>query len=439
MAWEVAWDRQRKRWYYQDRFRSLSSWDKPDDCSLDLPTDPPEGWDDADGPAAKLPPYWESSYDVQEKRWYYFNKKTLERRWENPTRGRHTATGKSVASYRQPTQVPEHDSGEGDEPEGIQTPPLTEPDMSSTKTQPVVAWNAGDVMRNLAAAKKAKEPITVRDILKTVAEHNQKLRTSWRVPRTQAMPFEMCQQRRTLGKKSTVTKVTMSNRTVAAAMEAFSNEEDGEGTVCGLNCATGLDPCPGYKRGVHGEEEDLCRRIPDFALSLQNAKRVGLYPFGPPTCTDLEEPARYSDVLFTPDMVVARGCEEKGYPVLDAEEQVKVALVSAVAPNVTDSPESEIFDKDRVYNSIRNIIITPKTFSPDVTTLVLGAFGWKGGCKAEDMAELFAKALKDESLAGLYSEIHFAIPGVFGDQTYSKVFREIFRRQGIDVEVVGPT
>merc|ERR1719210_2123468 len=85
--------------------------------------------------------------------------------------------------------------------------------------------------------------------------------------------------------------------------------------VCGLNFANGSDRHVGggYKRGAKAQEEDLCRRIPNLFPSLLTANTKGLYPFGPGTYVSPTDPGKYSDVLFTPSLTLARKGEDHKY------------------------------------------------------------------------------------------------------------------------------
>jgi len=39
--WEAAWSSERNKWYCADRNTGRSSWEKPADCNVELPRDPP--------------------------------------------------------------------------------------------------------------------------------------------------------------------------------------------------------------------------------------------------------------------------------------------------------------------------------------------------------------------------------------------------------------
>lgn len=80
--WEVAWSTKHEKWYYQDRIAGESSWTQPPGCTLELPSNPPDGFRGENGSA--LPAGWESEWDVTHKRLYYFNRQTKERRWTRP-------------------------------------------------------------------------------------------------------------------------------------------------------------------------------------------------------------------------------------------------------------------------------------------------------------------------------------------------------------------
>merc|ERR1712029_644916 len=103
---------------------------------------------------------------------------------------------------------------------------------------------------------------------------------------------------------------------------------------------------------------------------MGNASKAGMYPFGPCTCKSPSDPAKYSSVLFTPNVVVARLGEEDKYQFLKPSEQAKVAILTAAAPNVNFA--SEVYDLDLMYQTVKAILIGPKHVDPNITTLVLG-------------------------------------------------------------------
>eukprot|EP00913_Durusdinium_trenchii_P017748 g16678.t1 len=143
------------------------------------------------------------------------------------------------------------------------------------------------------------------------------------------------------------------------------------------------------------QEEDLCRRIPNLYTSLLNAKRDRM-------------PEKYSDVLFTSDLVVARAAEEYNFEVLPPEQQVKTSLVTAAAPNINFA--KEISDLKLMRNSVEAIFIAPRLVRKDINTLVLGAWGCGAfGGDPKEISELFSSVLAE--LGSLYQEVHFAIPG----------------------------
>merc|ERR1712187_497051 len=197
--------------------------------------------------------------------------------------------------------------------------------------------------------------------------------------------------------------------------------------VCGLNFANGEKEGGGYKHGATAQEEDLCRRIPTLYTSLYNAARDGCYPFGPATCTSPDRPAKYSDVLYTGHLTVARAGEEDGYQLLPKEEQRKVSLVAAAAPNIKF--KDEINDTNLIYRTIRSIFIAPKMAEPEVNTLILGAWGCGAfGGDPRVISELFGKALFQENLGQLYREVHIAIPKTSPHDVNYGTFLDYFKR-----------
>jgi len=161
--------------------------------------------------------------------------------------------------------------------------------------------------------------------------------------------------------------------------------------------------------------------------------RAGLYPFGPCTCTSPNEPAKYSDVLWTPNVTIARAGEPEGYALLPTGQQVSVSLVAAAAPNLRFADPKEIFDREHMYNTVKMIFLVPRLLQPELTTLVLGAWGCGAfGGDPVEVSKLFCRAIVDEGLGQLYEEVHFAIPSGADDQN-ANIFREALRRHGLAV------
>jgi uncharacterized protein (TIGR02452 family) len=286
-------------------------------------------------------------------------------------------------------------------------------------------------MRYKQAKEMARETNDIRIIkrvLVDVAESNYKLRDRWRYPRTTLLTHAECLQMRPRGRAGSNPKVSFSCCSTADAMKYFAARA---GTVVSaLNFANGESVGGGYKNGAIAQEEDLCRRCPCLYTSLNNAKRDGFYPFGPATYVSATNPGRYSDVLVTPNVVLARGGEETGFALWPDAEQVSVNLVTAAAPNVTKG--IEVFDKDLAYKTVQAIFIAPVLVDPKVNTLILGAWGCGVfGCKPDEICELFVMALRN-GLGELYNEIHFAIMSPNGEDVNTKLFKQTLQRHRIN-------
>ncbi|CAE8720981.1 unnamed protein product [Polarella glacialis] len=225
--------------------------------------------------------------------------------------------------------------------------------------------------------------------------------------------------------------ISFSKMNTIEALVRFGSEKGRQ--VCGLNFANGKDVGGGYKNGSTAQEEDLCRRIPSLYGSLYQADKDGLYPFGPPTCTAADKPEKYSDVLYTLGLTVARAGEEEGYRLLKKEEQVQVSLIAAAAPNIRFA--SEVNDPDLIYRTIQSIFIAPQLVEPGVSTLILGAWGCGAfGGDPLQIAELFVRALVQDNLGQTYREIHFAIPQTSPTDENYDAFRSVFRNSKIEVK-----
>ncbi|CAK9021306.1 unnamed protein product [Durusdinium trenchii] len=422
-SWTPAWSTKHQRWYWEDRERGVSTWERPADCREALPAAPPQELPDISSKRFGLPEGWECEWDTRYQRHYYFNRKTQERTWKRPQdpvpAPSETAKPKSQGDARNPFNAPKDASATGQSRNiGVQ--------RRGAGTE----WNAEEFKKRLDQAKLTKDRNYIKSILKEVSENNYALRNQWRVPRTVLVPLETCLNSRVSG-MGTDPVVTFSKMTTADALMFFCERNPSQ-KVVGLNFANGQHVGGGYKNGAIAQEEDLCRRMPTLYTSLYNAKREGLYPFGPCTCNDPKLPAKYSDVLWTPEVCIGRASESLGYGLLDKKQQVSVSLVAAAAPNLKFADPPEPYDKSLMQNTMKAILLAPLIKQPDTSTIVLGAWGCGAfGCDPHDIADLFLNALVSERLGRLYQEVHFAIPQFEANDPNGTIFREVFRKGNV--------
>jgi len=137
---------------------------------------------------------------------------------------------------------------------------------------------------------------------------------------------------------------------------------------------------------------------------------------------------KYSDVLFTPNVVIARRSEQFRFELLPPHEQFGVSLVTAAAPNINFA--NEVKDLELMYNTVQSVLFAPLLHEPKTEALILGAWGCGAfGGVAEEIGELFARALRD-GLGSDYKHIHFAIPR--GDKNRNAdVFRKCLKDYNI--------
>lgn len=292
-------------------------------------------------------------------------------------------------------------------------------------------WQAGDFMRLIADARSSHQDALIKRLLKQVAESNYLLRNKWgHPPRTISVSAERCRTNRVRG-KGRDPEVSFSLLDTADACCQLAR--DSRRRICALNFANGEHVGGGYKNGATAQEEDLCRRIPSLYTTLNNAKRDGLYPFGPCTCSNPRSPAKYSEVLYTKGLVIARASEADGFALLGSGAQVTVSLVTAAAPNVNFA--KEVYDLDLMYETVKSIFIAPVLEEPAINTLVLGAWGCGAfGGDPVQISDLFTRAITD-GLGRLYSEVHFAIP----EGRNADVFKGTLERTGIKVSELETT
>lgn len=281
-------------------------------------------------------------------------------------------------------------------------------EVQATATSPPIKYE-----RKLTEGRTVRSkdmPAEQRRQLKLVCRENARLHKRWQTPRTVLVPHRDCaafvEERPQLrGPGALKPRVTLGDWGTACALLHFAKSK---AEVCGLNFANGTNVGGGYLHGSLAQEEDLCRRMPTLYTSLQLAEQRGLYPFGPVTYQSPQDPGRFADVLFTEGLVLARESRHRDYALLAEEDQVRVSLVSAAAPNVATGEE---VDEEQLRRAVVSILVAPRLAGPEVTTLVLGAWGCGafGGDPAQ-ISELFGRAIWTEGLGSLYDEVHFAIP-----------------------------
>jgi len=293
-------------------------------------------------------------------------------------------------------------------------------------------WDASRFAAELSQAKTTGNKEALKKLLVEVAEHNYTCREFWTVPRTIPMSYDDCMKRRkSLKYHSREPIISLSTMTTAEASQHFSKERWRK--ICALNFANGETAGGGYKHGATAQEEDLCRQFPTLYSTLFNATREGLYPFGPCTCKNPAQPAKYCDILYTSHLTLARGGLEDGYPLLPESSQLQISMVAAAAPNIRFA--HEISDPELIYRTMASIFIAPVAVEPEVNTLILGAWGCGAfGGDPKQIAELFVRALVSDNYGQLYQEIHFAIPKLAPSDVNYEVFRQVFNEFKLRVQ-----
>lgn len=447
-GWEAAWSLQSRRWYFQDRSTGVSSWSRPPGCTIELPKAPPPNAPSEAEIPKDLPPGWQAEWDPAHKKIYYFNRERGERLWQPPPKvtnasgvGQASAEGGLLESKSnqaapssppsrtvagQPVTVVAQDAVVG----GILLP--RGGGHGRGQSRGPSGWDAVDFKRRVDEARATSNRQDLKKVLREVAEHNYALRSSWPVPRTSLVTSDQCLRHRVTG-TGRDPQITFSFKSTADALLYFGRKL-GPGKVCGLNFANGVQVGGGYKTGAVAQEEDLCRRIPCLYSSLYKAAQEHCYPFGPSTYVSLQQPGRYSDVLWTPDVTVARLGEKDGFELLPREQQATVSLVAAAAPNLrfADPRNPEVFIKELMYTAVQTILLAPRVKQPEISVLVLGAWGCGAfGGDPDQICELFCEALVKAQLGRLYKEVHFAIPKFSEEDRNAEKFMEVLRHKGI--------
>lgn len=372
---------------------------------------------------------WLAEIDSNSGKVYVYNLSTGQRKW--------WPSSLPSAASSPSTSAPSASSAAPSAPASLAAPKASSVPRTASPAiakGPSGGWDAEDFLRRLGRARASGDRGQEKGVLKDVAEDNYKLVTndpgSWKVPRTNLITTAECSKNINAFNFSVGAdpRIIFSHRTTGEALLRLhvSNPKQ---KVCALNFANGVHIGGGYKNGAIAQEEDLCRQIPTLYTSLFNAKKWGnAYPFGPSTYKG-SSPERYSDVLYTSNLLVARHTVSNGYGILPRSQMPFVSLVSAAAPNIRFAGEEH--NKDLVQRCVDNIFIAPKLQEKDVSILVLGA--WGCGAFGGDplvMAGHFVTSLS-KGMGKLYSEIHFAIP-VFSDtDRNAEVFESVLSENGV--------
>eukprot|EP00747_Dinoflagellata_sp_TGD_P142611 gnl/TRDRNA2_/TRDRNA2_176267_c0_seq1.p1 gnl/TRDRNA2_/TRDRNA2_176267_c0~~gnl/TRDRNA2_/TRDRNA2_176267_c0_seq1.p1 ORF type:complete len:443 (-),score=92.05 gnl/TRDRNA2_/TRDRNA2_176267_c0_seq1:90-1418(-) len=431
--WEPAWCSQRQRWYYQDRATGKSQWLRPEGFTGELPPDPVPDPDIPEEPK-DLPPNWCASLDRANKRWYYYNTQTKVRQWFRPRartseqaaevdESQITTQGASVSVKKQLQKQQKEVKDNKNATSQIAAKNRLASDFT-------FLWDAETFKHRLLEARQVSDKKMEQSVLAEVHRCNvDEVKNEFQVPRTFKVTPPECAQARKDGlikDYGADPQVSFSHRTTADALVYFAGR-DRRRVVCALSFANGSSVGGGVATGAATQEEDLCRRIPAFYPSLQKAKEAGHYPFGP-----VASPERYTDVLFTPGLTLARGGEDEGFCFFNPEKQVKVSIVSAAAPNVRASAGDTV-NRKQMYETVKAIFMAGPLKEPQATTLIIGAWGCSQGNDPQKIAELFIHALLQDKLGRLYHEVHFAIPKTSPDDKTADIFRELLRKAMLPV------
>ena len=205
--------------------------------------------------------------------------------------------------------------------------------------------------------------------------------------------------------------------------------------VAVLNMASAYTPGGGWLHGSGAQEENLHRRT-TLCEHLHGARyrRAGIQGPRP----EVRYPLPEFGGVFSPSVIVLRGCEADGYPFLVHPWPVSVLTVAAYhGPRCTQRPDGRrALDPPFEYGTRRKIraMLAAAKYNR-VQNLVLCAFG----CGAfrnppEHMAEIFVQCLAEPAAKGYFEKVTFAIiddhnsPGGGNLQPFCAAVRDAYLR-----------
>lgn len=190
------------------------------------------------------------------------------------------------------------------------------------------------------------------------------------------------------------------------------SEKYGEMPVV-LNMANAFKPGGGYRDGSGAQEENLFRRSNLFMCLDENPEKSVKYPIPEFGC------------IYTPNAVVFRGSEAKGYPYLSKPEYI--SFIASAAYRHPPLKEDRLDDKDEKGTKRKIVTILNVAYEKGHSIVVLSALG----CGAfrnppHHIAEIFKQVLAE--FDGCFKLVVFAI---FDDHNVGKhsnlgAFQEIF-------------
>lgn len=173
-----------------------------------------------------------------------------------------------------------------------------------------------------------------------------------------------------------------------------------------LNMANRQKPGGGVYNGAGAQEENLFRRTNLFKSLYQYSDLAYLY--GIPKAAEAYPMDRNHGGIYSPDVVVFRGAEKDGYPILD--EYYQVAFISVAGMNRPEL-DSQGRIAARLVEGIKNKIRTILNIALDNghDSLVMGALGCGAFRNPPDhTAQLFREVIETE-YKNRFRKICFAI------------------------------